>query len=88
MEKILCAAIHREGDIDMAGHPRIYCGHRHANILWQSAEVSRNPYDQGFLTSQGRFVGREEALQIARENNQVMDITEIRGNQLFSEDLY
>jgi hypothetical protein len=31
---------------------------------------------------------RQEALIIALRENQVMDINEIRGNRLFSEDLY
>lgn len=88
MEKIICAAIHNPKDEDMAGYPLIYCGHRHANILWQSRAVSRNPHHQGFLTSSGRFVNRKEALDIALKNNQVLDQSQIRGNQLYSEDLY
>jgi len=87
-EYILCAAIHRQGEIDAAGYPLIYCGLRHANILWQSKLISRNPHDQGFLTSKGRFVSRGEALEIALKNDQVMDINEIRGKNLYSEDLY
>ena len=87
-EKIICAAIHNPEDKDMSGEPLIYCGLRHANILWQSELVSRNPYHQGFLTSTGRFVDRTEGLKIALENGQVLDKTEIRGDRLFSEDLY
>lgn len=40
---------------------------------------------QGFYTSFGRFVNREEALQIAKEAGQV---EETLSNRLFSEDLY
>jgi hypothetical protein len=87
-ERIICAAIHNPEEIDMAGKPLIYCGLRHANILWQSKLVSRNPNHQGFLTSKGRFVDRKEALIIALKNNQVINIEEIRGDNLFSEDLY
>lgn len=87
-ERIICAAIHKEGEIDMADEPLIYCGHRHNNILWQSEKVSRSPYHQGFLTSKGRFVDRKEGLIIALENNQVLDINNIRGGKLYSEDLY
>jgi hypothetical protein len=87
-EKILCAAIHNPEEVDIAGKPLIYCGYRHANILWQSRSISRNPYHQGFLTSKGRFVNREEGLQIALENKQVIDESNIRGQQLYSEDLY
>ena len=87
-EYILCAAIHNPEEKDVAGYPLIYCGHRHANILWQSKLVSRDPYHQGFLTNKGRFVDRKEALVIAIANKQVMDTTQIRGNNLYSEDLY
>jgi hypothetical protein len=52
----------------------------------RDAESGEN--EQGFLTSKNRFVSREEALIIALRENQVMDINEIRGNRLFSEDLY
>ena len=85
-ERIVCAAIHNPEDRDMAGEPLIYCGLRHCNILWQSKTISRDPYHQGFLTSTGRFVSREEALIIALNNNQV--IGEIYGNRLYSENLY
>lgn len=87
-EYILCAAIHNPDEKDMAGEPLIYCGLRHCNVLWQGKHISRNPYHQGFLTNKGRFVNREEGLAIALENNQVLDQSEIRGKQLFSEDLY
>ena len=72
----------------MANNPLVYCGLRHANVLWQSKLVSRDPDHQGFLTSKGRFVDRKEALKIALENDQVIDRTQIRGENLYSEDLY
>ena len=87
-ERIICAAIHNEGEKDMSDEPLIYCGFRHNNILWQSEKISRNPYHQGFLTSEGRFVDRTEGLKIALENNQVLNIDDIRGKKLYSEDLY
>jgi len=87
-ERIICAAIHNPDDRDMANNPLVYCGLRHANVLWQSKLVSRDPDHQGFLTSKGRFVDRKEALKIALENDQVVDRTQIRGENLYSEDLY
>lgn len=87
-ERILCAAIHKPGETDIAGQPLIYCGHRHANILCQSREISRHPDHQGFLTSKGRWVSREEALVIARDMGQIKDESQIRGDNLYSEDLY
>jgi hypothetical protein len=88
MLRILCSAIHDPKDVDMGGQPLIYCGHRHHNILWQSKDISRNPQHQGFLTSEGKFVNREEALKIALKAKQVLDIDDVRGNKLHSEDLY
>lgn len=87
-EKIVCAAIHTLGEKDMANNPLIHCGLRHSYILWQSELISRNPHDQGFLTSKNRFVNRKEALIIALDNNQVINLAEIRGDNLYSEDLY
>ena len=87
-ERIICAAIYNPDEKDMAGLPLIYCGLRHCNCLWQSEKVSRNPYHQGFLTSTGRFVDRKEGLKIALENNQVIDIKQIFGDKLYSENLY
>ena len=87
-EHIICAAIHNPEDKDMADQPLIYCGLRHTNILWQSKLVSRNPRHQGFLTSKGRFVDRKEGLRIALDNNQIIDHTQIRGDKLYSENLY
>jgi len=72
----------------------VFCGHRHGQCIYtkcavtglRDAESGEN--EQGFLTSKNRFVTREEALIIALRENQVMDIKEIRGNVLYSEDLY
>lgn len=87
-EKIVCAAISNPIELDMAGNPLIYCGLRHPFILWQSEKVSRNPHHQGFLTTLNRFVDRKEGLKIALANNQVLDIADVRGDNLYSEDLY
>ena len=87
-EKILCAAIHEPSESDLSLNPLIYCGFRHNNILWQSKKVSRNPKHQGFLTSFGGFVSREEALRIALKAGQVKENETVHNNKLFSEDLY
>ena len=45
--------------------------------------------DQGFLTSTGRYVGREEGLQIALDSGQRMiDHPSRHATLLFSEDLW
>ncbi len=72
----------------------VFCAHRHAQCIYskvaitglRDAESGEN--EQGFLTSKNRFVSREEALKIALKENQVIDLTQVRGTDLYSEDLY
>lgn len=46
-------------------------------------------WEQGFLTNKGRFVGREEAMKIAKAQNQVIRLSGSPNSDiLFSEDLY
>lgn len=74
-------------------------GRRHHNCIALFSLMVGFPYDergiklmnteiQGFLTNTDRFVGREEALEIARAAGQVLDESDVRGNRLHSEDLY
>lgn len=93
-EYILCAATKRKKPHDCVRvyHPQyhdiyeIELGWRHPDILHKfQGEVSTGPYEQGFFTSKGRFVKRDEALEIARACGQV---SEIIGGKLTSEDLY
>lgn len=44
--------------------------------------------DQGFITSTGRYVGREEAMRIAKASGQKMTDGPHRSDKLFSEDLW
>lgn len=91
-EFIICAAIRH----DDTG--KIYYGHRHNHCLdasngelsWTLSrqEINKIKRTQGFITNLNRFVDRKEALQIALSNNQVLDLNEVRGNELYSEDLY
>ena len=72
----------------------VFSGHRHGQCIYtkcaitglRDAESGEN--EQGFLTSKNRFVSREEGLIIALRENQVIDLREVRGDRLFSEDLY
>lgn len=77
----------------------VLCGWRHGNIIAQMIEltgrrtVTNAPdgvgdYEQGFLTSKNRFVGREEAFDIAEAANQLNDRNRFNNRTLFSEDLY
>lgn len=80
----------------------VLCGFRHGCIFPQlnfasqgNLKLVKDRLDngieeksQGFITNHNRYVEREEALQIALAANQVLDLKEVRGNRLFSEDLY
>lgn len=111
-EYILCAAIKRIERKkcnpyydEMNDICDIEIGYRHHDILQRfQGEVSRKSEDQGFYTSEGRFVDRYEAMLIAWRAKQVtneiagsekLDLSKIidRGqieklNKLYSEDLY
>lgn len=83
MEEIKHAAIIRSDEILVLAksHPEI---------------IKKSPYGtckadskQGFLTSEGRFVDRREALQIALKAGQVnKDMKTIRHNELISENIW
>lgn len=90
-EYILCAAIklvqprklncYYNNDLNICE-----IGFRHPDIFSRFGDsVSRNPQDQGFYTSLGLFVDRQEALHIAKRAGQInKDISD----RLYSEDLY
>ena len=74
-------------------------GHRHHNCIMIFSQIVGFPYSeeslklqntevQGFLTNTNRFIDRVEALEIAKKENQIKDLGQVRGNKLFSEDLY
>ena len=106
-EYILCAAIKRIERKkcnpyydEMNDICDIEIGYRHHDILQRfQGEVSRKSKDQGFYTSEGRFVNREEAAYIALLAGQIdiekcfsvkyVDDSPIRTlKPLYSEDLY
>jgi hypothetical protein len=63
---------------------------RHFNVLQQMpSKFARlvKPSEQGFITNEGKFVGREEAKIIARNANQLLP-THSPNNECFSEDLW
>lgn len=78
----------------------VICGRRHHNCIGTFAMIVGFPYDeaahklqntevQGFLTSHDKFVTRLEALEIARECNQLIDDEPVYENKgLFSENIY
>jgi hypothetical protein len=79
-EYIICAAIKRIKQRDCIKHYYendlydIEIGYRHCDIFARfGEEISKNPYDQGFYTSKGRFVDRKNAMYIAWNAGQVSD---------------
>ena len=95
-EFILCSAIKRnepkniedscyfKKDQDIF---KIELGWRHCDIFLRfPGEVSKDPHEQGFFTSKGRFVNRKEAAIIALKAGQITKISRKLG--LLSEDLY
>lgn len=99
-ERILCAAIwfrdtkkyiHQPANIQ-SGY--VICGLRHHNCFYTNSLIYGEEYHknkveemQGFLTSNNRFVSRQEAASIAREANQIKG--EFKNMEiLYSEDLY
>ena len=102
MERILCAAIYFDDEIVWLFQPEnivsgyVLCGYRHHIILEQTRCVGlvKEPKDrldmkqvQGFLTSHNRFVGREEARELALKSGQITNDS-LHETKLFSEDLY
>lgn len=91
-ERIICAAI----QIPETG--KVFYGHRHdqcinslnSELSWtmNRQQIAQVKKIQGFVTTNGRFVDRRDGLKIALKNNQILDKKEIRGDELYSEDLY
>lgn len=84
MEKIVLAAIVFEGEV--------YVGKRHDQIIRyivQRTGAKRVPGScpQGFVTSEGRFVERDEAGRIAIASGQIEKL-KYNSKDLFSEELW
>ena len=88
MEKIICSAI------KLVESGKVYYGHRHNHCLeamngelsWtmNRQEISKVEKIQGFVTTEGRFVDREEGAKIHIANGGELGY----NKSLFSEDLY
>ena len=103
MERIICSAIWYDDNKEYPHQPKnikigyVWCGRRHHNIINLRGELLGLPTHedvQGFITSEDRFVDREEGFDIAEKAGQLPEyLVKIRrfNNQqpkLFSEDLY
>ena len=102
-EYILCVAIKRKTPINVESKNyktstledddiySIEIGRRHNDIMARFGKDVLCLTQQGFYTSFGRFVSREEALQIAKEAGQIEEPGFAKlcsSNKLYSEDLY
>lgn len=86
VEKIVAAAL-KIGSMIISAPPPA----RHHTLLHAFHAYNRKTMikttDQGFLTSKGRFVGREEAALMAVSAKQIVK-PKFQPTQLFSEDLW
>lgn len=63
--------------------------HKQLDELEKNYKYPLLGWEQGFLTNKGRFVGRKEAMKIAKAQNQVIRLSGSPNSDiLFSEDLY
>lgn len=71
MERIVATAIKYEGLVCVVEQPG-----RHHDVFRELRELGwhqgPHTHEQGFITSQGRFVGREEARKIAEAADQII----------------
>ena len=79
-ERVKVAAIRLNGE-----KGPVYTGHMHADAVVEaqkeypgflSEDVPQEewiPFESGFVTTTGRFVSREEAMEIAKKNNQAVN---------------
>lgn len=96
IEYVMCAAIHVDDGKDHLYQPYniatgiVFCGWRHPSIFSQIAESTlvraRSREIQGFLTTKNRFLTRDEALLLVKENCQLTK--PLIGGVLTSEDLW
>lgn len=98
-EKIVCAAIHyknfpRTVSQYMCSNIEegvVLCGLRHPNIIGQcislleKRQFEMGEYTQGFITTKNRFLNRQEAAILWKEQGNKLKYSQ---NELFSEDLY
>lgn len=74
-------------------YPQIVCGKRHCDCLeWMfkhQVDYDKQTHIQGFLTEDNQFVDRYEAMDIALEEEQLLDpYIHKAGRPLFSEDVW
>lgn len=61
---------------------------RHHDILLRMPAPEKHICTQGFLLSDGRFIERKGARQVAIDQKQVKNMDKLHARELFSEDLW
>jgi len=86
--RVVCAALrHRESGL-------VICGARHFDIVMRKLIDAFDDWDgwnnseDGFIDQYCKFLTREEALEIAKRNDQILHDIECCKGYLFSEHLY
>lgn len=82
LPKITHVAIRYGGKVYSSPKPN-----RHHHVIRLIGGI-HGPSIEGFLDDTGRFLDRQEALQVALAAGQVLNPADIRANRLFSEDLW
>lgn len=103
VETIICSAIHHDDGEEHMHQPKniktgfVIAGRRHHNCIatrftllkfWDGDRLKLGKETFGFLTSDDRFVGREEAGIIALATGQVKELKHFNGKELDSSDLF
>ena len=87
MKQITAAAIRYRGVVYTLPPPN-----RHFQIitflLKQLGEDRMGENQQGFIDEEGTFLTRKGALAVALDSKQILPTANVRGDQLYSEDLW
>lgn len=86
IERIAAAAVQFGATISLPPPARHHTIIQTMDTLMGINGIKAIPETQGFVTDAGRFVNRVEAYYIAFKSGQI--ISETKGPQLFSEDLW
>src|SRR5690349_18470810 len=99
IERIICSAVwFKSSDVKYVHQPKnidkgyVVSGRRHHNcftlhFILTGRLLKGAEHEEGFITDTDRFVGREEAMAIAKKCGQVTSQQSLR-DKLYSEDLY
>lgn len=84
-QRIVCAAIRKSG--------HIICGARHFDPIMRAAiyllpDQSATGWEQGFIDQFGEYLTREQALEIAKHDGQIIRRCGGDEKRLYSENLY